>query len=54
MAQLDIYVRSEDKTKLMRKAYRMHISLSKLMVSAALQYELPIVEDKECVEDGKQ
>ena len=39
MAQLDIYIRNEDKIKLMRKAQKMNISISKLMVRAALEYQ---------------
>lgn len=39
MSQLDIYIRDEDKIRLIRKASKMRISLSKLMVGAALEYD---------------
>ena len=46
MAQLDIYIRSEDKVRLIRKANKMNISLSKLMVNAALEYQSDWGEDE--------
>jgi hypothetical protein len=45
MGQLDIYVRPQDKVKLIRKAKKMEVSLSKLMVRAALEYEGKLKED---------
>lgn len=45
MAQLDIYIKDEDKIKLIRKASRMNISVSKLMVGAALKCDKIVLED---------
>lgn len=39
--RLDIYVKPIDKIHLMRKAHRLGLSLSKLLVQAALEYEAP-------------
>jgi hypothetical protein len=45
MGQIDIYIKDDDKIKLVRKASKMRISVSKLMVRAALEYE---PRSKEC------
>ncbi len=38
---MNIYLRPEVKVKLMRKANKLGLSLSKLLVQAALDYEVP-------------
>lgn len=45
MGQLNIYIRDIDRVKLQRKARKMGFSLSKLMVTAALQFEEVAEED---------
>ncbi len=39
--RLDVYVKPIDKIRLMRKAHRLGLSTSKLLVKAALDYEVP-------------
>ena len=39
MNQLDIYVKPKDKLKLTRKAKKYGVSISKLLVTAALNFE---------------
>jgi hypothetical protein len=39
--RVDIYIRPNEKVALIRKANKLGLSLSKLLVQAALDYEVP-------------
>lgn len=41
MSTINVYVRPDDKIKLLRKSDRLGISLSKLLIESALNYEVP-------------
>ncbi|SIM67246.1 hypothetical protein [Cuniculiplasma divulgatum] len=45
MAQLDIYIKPKDKVKLTRKANKFNVSISKLMVTAALMCDKEVMEE---------
>ncbi len=46
-ARTNIYIRPSEKVKIMRKAQRMGITMSKLLVMAALDYDILNEEERE-------
>ena len=45
MSQIDIYIKPNDKIKLVRKANKYGVSVSKLMVTAALKCDESILSE---------
>ncbi len=50
MSTIDVYIKADDKIKLLQKARKMGISVSRLLVLGVLNYNLPeepVVDDAE-------
>ncbi len=53
MSSLNVYVKADDKVKLLRKSRRLGVSVSKLMVESALNFEPDKNPEKEGVRNVK-